>query len=75
VIVKTSEPEVGFLPARDPARIKLSDIAEVTAATGYAQPRTDQPDSLLQVAESQKNALAKYNLKQILDAGTNSQNC
>jgi membrane protein len=72
VIVKTSEPEVGFLPARDPARIKLSDIAEVTAAIGYAQPQTDQPDSLQQVAESQRSALAKYNLKQILEAGTNS---
>jgi membrane protein len=75
VIVKTSEPEVGFLPARDPARIKLSDIGEVTAAIGYAQPRTDKPDSLQQVAESQKSALAKYNLKQILEAGTSSQNC
>ena len=72
VIVKTSEPEVGFLPARDPARIKLSDIGEVTAAIGYAQPRTDRTDSLQQVAESQKSALAKYNLKQILEAGTNS---
>jgi membrane protein len=75
VIVKISEPEVGFMPARDPARIKLSDIAEVTAAIGYAQPQTDQPDSLQQVAQSQRNALAQYNLKQILDTGTSSQNC
>jgi membrane protein len=75
VIVKISEPEVGFMPARDPARIKLSDIAEITAAIGYAQPRTDQPDSLQQVAQSQRSALAQYNLKQILEAGTNSQSC
>jgi len=75
LIVRTSEPKEGFLPARDPADIKLSDIAEAAAATGFAQPRTDQPDSLQQIAQTQRNALAKYNLKQILDTSTNSQNC
>jgi membrane protein len=72
LIVRTSEPQVGFLPARDPANIKLSDIAEAAAATGFAQPRTDQPDSLQQIAQSQRSALAQYSLKQILGAGTNS---
>jgi membrane protein len=72
LIVRTSEPEEGFLPARDPANIKLSDIAEAAAATGFAQPRTDQPDSLQQIAQSQRSALAQYSLKQILGAGTNS---
>jgi membrane protein len=75
LIVRTSEPKEGFLPARDPANIKLSDIAEAAAATGFAQPRTDQPDSLQQIAQTQRKALAKYNLKQILDTGMNSQNC
>jgi len=75
IIVRTSEPQAGFMPARDPANIKLSDIAEAASATGFAQPRTDQPDSLQQIAQTQRNALAKYNLKQILDTGTNSQNC
>jgi membrane protein len=75
LIVRTSEPKEGFLPARDPANIKLSDIAAAAAATGFAQPRTDLPDSLQQIAQSQRNALAQFNLKQILDAGTKSQNC
>jgi len=35
LIVKTSEPHEGFLPAKDPANIKLSDIAEAAAATGF----------------------------------------
>jgi membrane protein len=74
IIVRTSEPHVGFMPAKDPANIKLSDIAEATAATSFAQPRTDRPDSLQQIAQSQQNALAHHNLKQILDAGTNRQN-
>lgn len=72
LIVRTSEPQVGFLPAKDPANIKLSDIVEAAAATGLAQPGTDQPDSLQQIAQSQRNALAQYSLKQILDAGSSS---
>ncbi len=74
LIVMTSEPVTGFMPARDPANIKLSDIAEAAAATGFAQLATDQPDSLQQIAQSQRSALAQYSLKQILDTGTNNQN-
>ena len=66
LIAKTSEPKTGFLPARDPANIKLSDIAEAVAAAGFAQSTTQQPDSLQQITQSQRNALAQYNLKQIL---------
>jgi membrane protein len=75
LIVRISEPEVGFMLATDPANIKLSEIAEAASATGFAQPKTDQPDNLQQIAQSQRSALAQYNLKQILEAGTNSQNC
>ena len=67
VIVKTSEPEIGFLPARDPAHIKLSDITEALAAKGFAQPETEQPDNLLQIAQSQRNLLARHTLKEILN--------
>jgi membrane protein len=67
IIVKTSEPEVGFLPARDPAKIKLSDIAEAIAVKGIAQPGTDQPDNLQQIAQSQLNLLAHHTLKEILN--------
>ncbi|MFC1793093.1 YhjD/YihY/BrkB family envelope integrity protein [Planctomycetota bacterium] len=66
LIVRTSEPEAGFLPATDPANIKLSDIAEAIAATGFAQSGTNQVDSLQQIAQSQRSALAQYTLKQIL---------
>ena len=69
IIARTSEPEEGFLPARDPANIKLSDIAEAAAATGFAQPATDQPDSLQQIAQSQRDILARHTLKEILNPG------
>jgi membrane protein len=67
LIVRTSDPVAGFLPAKDPANIKLSEIAEAVAATGLAQPGTDQPDSLQQIAQSQRNILARHTLKEILN--------
>ena len=66
LIAKTSDPKTGFLPAKDPANIKLSDIAEAVAAAGFAQSTTEQPDSLQQITQAQRSALAQHNLKQIL---------
>jgi membrane protein len=66
LIVRTSEPQVGFLPATDPANIKLSEITEAIASATIAQSGTDQADSLQQIAQSQQNSLAQYTLKQIL---------
>lgn len=68
LIAKTSDPKVGFIPAKDPANIMLSDITAAVSAVGFAQSPTGQPASLNQIAESQQNALAQYNLKQILTA-------
>jgi membrane protein len=71
VIIKSSEPQVGFIPAKDPAHIRLSDIAEAVAAVGFAQSSAEQPESLEQIAQSQRSALAQYNLKQILGKPSN----
>ena len=67
LIVRTSEPEVGFLPATDPANIKLSEIAEAMETTGFAQPASFQWAGMKQIAESQRNILARYTLKEILN--------
>ncbi len=66
LIARTSEPKVGFLPAKDPANIKLSDIADAVAAAGFAQSTTEQPEALQEITQAQRNALARHNLKQIL---------
>ena len=71
IVVKTSEPKTGFLPARDPVNIKLSDISQAVAAAGFAQSPADQPPSLEQINQSQQNALAQFNLKQILSSDRN----
>jgi len=67
LLVKTSDPTVGFIPARDPANISLSDVAEALATAGFAQSTHQQAQALEQIAQSQRSALARYSLKQILD--------
>ena len=66
IIVRTSEPRAGFMPAKDPANIKLSDISEALAGIGFAQSIAEQSTDLQQIAQSQQNVLAQHSLKQIL---------
>ncbi len=66
ILVKSSEPKVGFVPAKDPANIRLSDIAEVLSKAGFAQSVVGQPEILVNAIRLQRNALAEYSLKQIL---------
>jgi membrane protein len=72
LIVRTSEPEVGLLPAKDLAQIKLSDITEAIATAEIAQSTTEWPQSLKQIAQSRRDALAQHSLKQILNVEQNS---
>jgi len=67
LIMKTSEPRLGFIPGKDPANIRLSDISSAIAEVGFAQSTTEQPESLEQIAKSQRGILAKYSLKEILN--------
>lgn len=66
LLAKTSEPTVGFLPAKDPANINLSEIARAVASAGFAQSPPDQPSNLRQIAIDQNDALKQYNIKQLL---------
>lgn len=68
ILVRTSEPRTGFVPAKDPANIRLSDISGALAEIGFAQETSDQLPSLQQITRSRQDALSQYNLKQILSA-------
>lgn len=68
LIVRTSDPRAGFMPAKNPANIKLSDITEAVKAVSFAQATTDQPANLQQIVQTQQNTLSQYNLKQILSS-------
>jgi membrane protein len=73
IILRTSDPTEGFVPAKDPANIKLSDIADAVATASIAQLPPGQPDVIRQVAQSQRSTFAQYSLKQILETSTNPQ--
>ncbi|OHB61893.1 MAG: hypothetical protein A2168_00470 [Planctomycetes bacterium RBG_13_50_24] len=67
LIVRTSDPVAGFLPARDPANIKLSEITEAMETAGFAQPASDRWPGMQQIAESQRDIMARHTLKEILN--------
>jgi len=73
IVLRTSDPMEGFVPARDPANIKLSDIAEAVATASVGESLAGGSDAIQQVAQSQRNNLAQYSLRQMLDTNTNSQ--
>jgi hypothetical protein len=52
---------------RDPARIRLSEIAEAVSAVALAQPRRDMPGDLHRIAQAQHDLLMQYSLRDILD--------
>lgn len=66
LIVKTSEPIAGFMPAREPQNIKLSDVADALASAGLAQPTDGEPPGMQQVVQAERNALAQFTLQQII---------
>ena len=66
IILKSFEPKTGFVPAKDPENIKLSEISEAVAAAGFGRPTTGSVGALEQITKTQRDALAQYNIKQIL---------
>lgn len=76
LLAKTSEPHIGFVPARDPERIKLSEITEALAAVALAQPDLHEPETLGRLVQAQQQFLAKHNLRETLVSETlDGQDC
>lgn len=67
IIVKTSEPKTGYVPARDSENISLAEISEALSSIGFAQSQFENADGLLLIAQATRETLAQYNLKQILN--------
>ena len=66
LLVKTSDPVVGFLPATDPENVKLSQISKAVANASFGQPLHEAGKPLEHIADEQNELLRRYNLKQIL---------
>ena len=68
LLVKTSEPQAGLIPARDPEHIPLSDITDTLAEIALAQPDLDEQSMLGKLVQAQRQFLAKHSLREILPA-------
>jgi len=66
LLLKTSEPSVGFVLAAEPVDITLDKITEAATGTGLTQQTSGDPQPFQQIIHAQKSNLAKYSLKQIL---------
>jgi membrane protein len=66
LVARTSDPRVGYLPAKDPANIKLSDIADAVAAASFAQDSPEQSPAFDQIIQTQHAALARHSVRQLL---------
>ena len=64
LLLKTSEPDVGFVLARAPENIKLTDISIALAKAGFAQEGENQ--FLRQIIHSHRQILEQYTLAQLI---------
>ncbi|MBP8910347.1 MAG: YihY family inner membrane protein [Phycisphaerae bacterium] len=65
---RTADPNPGYVLVRDPAHIRLSEIAEAVAAGALAQPKPETHADLHRIAQAQHNLLMQYSLRDILNS-------
>jgi membrane protein len=65
ILARVSEPKDGFLPAKSPDEMKLSEIAAAIAVAGFGQ-SVDAPAGLRKVAQSQQEMFSQFNVTQLI---------
>jgi len=69
VLAKTSDPIRGFVPAKAPEHIRLSEIADAVALASFGQPKPDET-ALQEVIKEHQRVFAQFNLRQMIDTAT-----
>jgi DNA-binding IscR family transcriptional regulator len=67
LLIRSSEPSIGYVPSNVPENIKLSDVADMVAKASFSQQGGDASTLVDQIVSSQRALLTQYNLKQLLD--------
>ena len=65
-LARTTEPRPGYVPARAPERIELSDITDAVAGAALAQPNRAEYRNLEKMAQARHKWLSRYSLRDIL---------
>jgi len=66
ILAQVSEPKDGFLLAKSPDDMKLSEIAAAIALAGFSQ-SADAPAGLRKIAQSQQEMFSPFNVTQLID--------
>ncbi len=66
LLLKSADPRPGFIPARDPGQIKLSEIAEALAEIALAQPNLNEDRTFGEITKAHRQFLGKYSLREII---------
>jgi membrane protein len=67
IAARVSEPKEGYLLAKDPATLKLSEVVDAVAQAGFKRSLDEQPAGLQKAAKAQREVLSQYTVKQILE--------
>jgi membrane protein len=67
LVARVTEPKEGFLLAKDPDVLKLSEVADAIARMDFAQAPYKQLPGLQKAVQAQHQALSQYTVKQILE--------
>lgn len=67
ILARVSEPKEGYLPAKSPENMKLSEIAAAIAVAGFGQ-SADAPAGLQKVVQSQQEMFSRFNVTQLIES-------
>jgi membrane protein len=65
ILVRVSEPKEGFLPAKSPDDMQLSEIAAAISVAGFGQ-SPDLPAGMRKIAQSQQDMFSHFNVSQLI---------
>ncbi len=66
ILARASEPKEGFLPAKSPDDMKLSEIAAAISLAGFGR-STNVPEGLRKVAQSQQEMFSQFNVTNLIN--------
>ncbi len=70
ILVRVSEPKEGYLPAKSPDLMKLSEIAAAIALAGFGQ-TAESPTGLQKIAQSQQEMFSRFNVTHLIGGQDN----
>ncbi len=68
IAARATEPKEGYLLAKDPATLKLSEISDAIEQAGFKRSPDEQPAGLQKALQAQRDALSQYTVKQIIES-------